>query len=472
MPKKNYDAIIRHEFSGPVIWSHDQGKYFIAKDKDGIPLINEALADIQNGVALSVDKYGEELVADLAKLGAMGNTKVIWSPFSDRLSAPLEVYFDYTWVCNLAKKKCGLDSFCYARDFLGKQTMDSDAVTKLMNDLADWGVMRVHLAGGEPTSLKDELGNYLQSAYDAGLVTSMATNGILMTRKMSELVMDRDIYSVTFSFDGHDEATFAEVRGAGLFDKALKGFRTFKQVRDEYRADGRPAHTKTCIKPTFSPYTPKEVLRGVVQLAVDEGADIIKLANPERCLYHEKGYYGKIRDDYYAQGQYVGELVEEFKDQITIFGINNPLLGGVDKIGLPGTKGCIGGQELLAINPDGSLTPCLMHNYELGNLNEFGDLKDAWERSTKFKAFRDSIEEPKKCGSCNLRDGCRSGSTTRKIVEVGEFNAANTSGKYGVMTDPLCPADFMQANPSFKPKMTPVRGPFKHFVPVNVLHSL
>lgn len=470
-PKKNYDAVIRHESTGPVIWSHEEGKYFIGKNALIAAQATAALSDLEDGKPLLESRYPTSLIDDLEKLGATGRTRTLVSPYADMLSAPLEIYFDYTWVCNLANKKCGQDSFCYARDFLGKKTMQQSNVRAVMQDLADWGVMRVHLAGGEPTSLRDDLGNYLQAAYDAGQVTSMATNGILMDQRMAETILDRDIFSVSFSFDGHDEESFAAIRGKNLFQKAVKGYQVFKAARDQYRANGT-GNTEVCIKPTYTPYTPKSVMRGLVQMAIDMGADLLKFANPERCLYHDKGYYGKVRDDYYAMGNYILDLKAEFGKQIKISTINNPLLGGVAEIGMPGGHACIGGQELLTINPDGKLTPCLMHNADLGNIHDFKGLRDAWENSAKLREFRASLTEAPKCGTCDIHSSCRSGSTTRKIVEVGEFDAGKTSGAFYDVADPLCPKDYMASHPDAKVRLITPTTLFENFKPVVVAHSL
>lgn len=470
-PKKIHDAVIRYEHTGPVIWSHEYGKYFIANDIIAVDEATRALKEIADGKTPVHDKYSPSLVEDLIGMGVMGNTRAIYSPYSDRLSAPLEIYFDYTWVCNLANKKCGQDSFCYAKDFLGKQTMEASTVQKVMSALAKWGVMRVHLAGGEPTSLRDGLANYLQAAYDVGQVTSMTTNGTLMNRRMAETILERDIYSVSFSFDGYNEATFSEIRGEGIFNKALKGLKTFRAVRDEFRAVGR-GETEICVKPTYTPDTKKEVLEGMVQFTIDVGADVLKLVNPERCLYHDGGYYGKVRDSYYDMGFFIEELKEKYKDQIKITGINNPMMGGYPEVGLPGTKMCIGGQELLTINPDGKLTPCLMHNADLGSIYDFPSLKEVWDKSPKLRAFRESMVEAEKCTSCDIHSSCRSGSTARKIVEIGKFNANKTSGAFANSADPFCPKDYIADHPDKKIRFAQTKSPFKNFKPVIIAHSL
>ena len=100
---------------------------------------------------------------------------------------PPEIYFGYTWLCNLAKHQCGEGSFCYAAGFLGPTTMREKRVRKIMREFADWGVMRVHLAGGEPTINQHALANYLDSASENGLYGSLATNGLLINDEVLDI---------------------------------------------------------------------------------------------------------------------------------------------------------------------------------------------------------------------------------------------------------------------------------------------
>lgn len=54
-------------------------------------------------------------------------------------------------------------------------------------------------------------------------------------------------------------------------------------------------------------------------------------------------------------------------------------------------RGCIGGQELLAINGDGRIMPCLMNHYVLGNYYDIGTLIEFWDSSEVLDRFNNNI---------------------------------------------------------------------------------
>jgi radical SAM protein with 4Fe4S-binding SPASM domain len=346
--------------------------------------------------------------------------------------------------------------------------MEMGRVRGLMTELRDLGVMRLHLAGGEPTINKKGLANYLDTASALGLYTSMATNGMLFNEEICEIILRNHLKSVSFSLDGFDEQTNAAVRGPGVFAKTVSGIRLFKQSRD--RAG---SNTRICIKPTYDVDTPNEVLEGLVRLGLDLGVDVVKFANPERCVHHPQGHYGAHVDAYYEKIFFVQRLQETYGSQIAITGISNPV-NGCGRIGLPGLEGCIGGQELLTINPNGKLTPCLMHPYDLGNVfSEFTSLRDFWTRSERLSGFWRALAKPAGCNDCSIYDSCRSGSTTRRVVEVGEFSADRTTGAFSHQKDPLCPVDYGKRNAHLK-----ILPPTSQYAPglgmdeVAVRHSL
>ena len=460
-------TIVRHEFFGPLIWSSTHNSYFIPRDEQDKLLTIKALNQRQSPAGWR-DSLPDSFVNELSTFGFDGDMREITSPYTDRISGPLEVYFDYTWICNLAHNKCGQDSYCYAAQFLGPTTMPPERVRALMEELAAWGVMRVHLAGGEPTSRKKDLANYLDSASEFGLYTSMATNGLLINDEIIDIILRNSLKSVSFSLDGASEETHAKVRGRGLFAKTVRSIQRMIERRNAAHSQMR-----VCIKPTYEPSTPNQELERLVLLGIELGVDVVKFANPERCLHHEQGYYGRDVDLYYEKIAFIRELQRLYGDKVAITNVNNPLAGCGD-IGLPGLQGCIGAQELLAINPDGSVTPCLMHSYRLGNiLHEYSSLQEFWRNEEKLPAFWASLKKPAACQQCNMYSSCRSGSTTRRIVQVGRFNKDRTSGDFIGVRDPLCPRDYLARHPDVtKPVPLTEAFPFSHFREITVRHSL
>ncbi|MEU9986950.1 radical SAM protein [Streptomyces sp. NPDC048045] len=467
-PLEPVDVVVRHEFCGPLLWSNRRHAFFLPRESSENSLVTRAIERKRAGQDWDDGSLPASLADDLRDLGLGGRIREIRSPYQNRLSGPLEIYFDYTWLCNLARHKCGQDSFCYAAEFLGPTTMREQRVRELMAELAQWGVMRVHLAGGEPTINKRALANYLDSAGEQGLYTSMATNGLLIDDETLDIILRNKLKSVSFSIDGASEETFAAVRGPGLFDKVVAALRYTVRRKRETGSDMR-----VCVKPTYTPSTPYSELEALVELGIDAGADVVKFANPERCLHHEQGFYSQQVDEYYAAIEFIGQLQKAYGSQISITNVSNPMAGCGD-IGIPGLSGCIGGQELIALNPDGSVTPCLMHPRKLGNIDDqFTGLRDFWNGSTQLTDFWKALEKPEGCSGCDIYSSCRSGSTTRRIVQIGRFDPERTTGDFSAVKDPLCTRDYLARHPE-KKLPEPAEDPtaLRHFREIAVRHSL
>ena len=161
-------------------------------------------------------------------------------------------------------------------------------------------------------------------------------------------------------------------------------------------------------------------------------------------------------ENYYNVNSYVMELKEKYKsEKIYISNIANPVNGCAD-IGLPNMKGCIGAQELISINPDGRISPCLMNQISLGNIYDYNSISDFWNNSEKLKEYRKVIANYG-CEDCEYKNQCRGGCQVRKYVEYGEIKGI----------DPLCPA-------KHKEKIIKKQEDkkIKKLTKINVLHSL
>jgi len=454
--------LVREERFGPLIWSGTKKAYYIQNrmiDRNFLGGRGRRFVDV-----ISESALGE----DLAWLGMGQGMEVIDHESRLPLSGPLEFYFDYTWLCNLAKARCGLEGFCYAAQFLGPTTMAQTEVQKVMRELRQWGVMRVHLAGGEPMLRVKDLENYLAAAEDNGLWTSINTNGTMLDARRMDVLLSHELKSLSISMDGYDERSFAQVRGPGLFDRVAKNVTYAVRRRNESGSRMRIA-----IKPTFDGKVERTHLKRLVDMSIGLGVDTIKLANVERCQRHPSGHYAGQRDSYYKTLEAIGELRNEYSDQIDVTVVNNPLLGCAP-IGVPGLTGCIGGQELLALNPNGEVTPCLIHPRPLGHpLADGMSLREFWETSEALAQFRNELAIGHRCTSCALHSQCRGGSTVRRLSAGGELDADGVSGRFDKFVDEFCPADYIAAHPGISfPSSTTVETPNGFFREVSVKHSL
>lgn len=426
--------VIRYENFVNLIWSDIEKGYFIPNNE-------ETNKEVEKIIRLGIGN--KEVKAELEQMGLNNNLKEICTN-NLNLSAPLEYYFDYTDACNL---RC---SHCYNRECLNRNTMTEKQIEDIIKDMYENGVMRLHLAGGEPTLFPEKLRKYMETAKKYGIVTSMSSNGTLITDEIGKILIDNDVISFTISIESAFEEKNAKIRGKNILSKSIEGIKKIIEYREKNKGKYSVA-----IKMSYDVDTQIEDFEKMIELAIKLKVDVLKLINPERCTFHEKHYYSSVADKYFNVQKIIRELKEKYKEQLNITIVNSPV-NLYCTSGLPSMKGCIGGQELIAINPDGSVTPCLMNKYDLGNIFEEKSIKSIYA-GNKIKEYRKLISDYD-CKDCKFHSQCRGGCQVRKIVEYGDIKSI----------DPLCP---IKNNKNTK-DIIEEKQKYKYFKKINVYHSL
>ena len=98
---------------------------------------------------------------------------------------------------------------------MNTRTMTTAQIERIIVDMYNSGVMRLHLAGGEPTLFPKELDIYMATAKKYGILTSMASNGVSITDKICEILDKNDVMSITISIESANEAENSKIRGKG-----------------------------------------------------------------------------------------------------------------------------------------------------------------------------------------------------------------------------------------------------------------
>jgi len=122
---------------------------------------------------------------------------------SRRKFTPLSVFFNLTDKCNLRCKYCYL-SF----DERNCKELDLLQVKSVIDKLVKAGTRRISFTGGEPL-LRDDIGEIIKYASDRNLILSLTTNGILLEKKIRDLLL---LDNISISFDGFDPES-ADPRG-------------------------------------------------------------------------------------------------------------------------------------------------------------------------------------------------------------------------------------------------------------------
>lgn len=426
-------TVIRNEEYGLLVFNPDYACYYRIYDED---IKNIILEGIKKN---NFDKLMEKNKKIYEELNIKNPIFIDNSEISKNTFVPLEAYFDYTSKCN---RSC---SYCYNKKFLGDITMEKEMVRKIISDFAELGIMRIHLAGGEPTIDYNGLKNYIESCNKNNVVLSMATNGVLLDDKICDLLTSNALLSVSISIDSAFKEQNDITRGEGSYLKIMEGLSKLIEYKKK-----NGSNIEICFKPVYYPDISIEEIKSLINISKKLGIQKLKFANPERCLEHGIGYYGKIKDLYYQTAKIIDECIKENDSDLQITNITNPVLNNCI-IGIEENNGCIGGQELITINPDGRITPCLMNHYLLGNIYDYKSIREFLENSEKLKKYKEIISDYS-C-NCYFEPSCRGGCQVRKIVEYGKI----------INRDPLCPRDYLTSKDTKRKEL--IRK-------VNVFHSL
>lgn len=410
-------AVIRFENAGCIIWSPNYRRYYLLAPKLEETLYDE-IVNKKQPVSKAYSK-NLELKKKFCDIGVKDNAKIIANKNKTKrpLYSPLEYYFDYTNRCNLRCK------YCYNFKNLGQTTMKNDDIIKIVSEMNDLGIKRLYLAGGEPTIDVNALKAYIDTAYKYGITTSMVTNGTLLTEELCQYLISRELVDISISIDGWDEKSNQLRRSKGTFEKSIEGAKMLIETKKKMKNK----ITEICIKPIVDRTQDIEFFENMIKLTLELHADKVKFANPERSLNHPLGYYSNNVNNYYEMINIIGSLKKKYEGKLVVTNCTNPCVG-FKNVGIPGMHGCIGGQELIAINADGRISPCLMNHIVLGNYYDYGSMKKFYDTSKELEKYARRIDY-KECYECRLYQSCRGGCQVRKIVQCG-----NTTGK-----DPICP---------------------------------
>ena len=85
--------------------------------------------------------------------------------------------------------------------------------------------------------------------------------------------------------------------------------------------------------------------------------------------------------------------------------------------------GCGAGRIYMAIQPDGTVTPCVFLPIPVGNLRR-DKLKEIWEKNKLINDLKDKDLLKQPCGSCEFRYIC-GGCRARAYAYFGDYLAAD-----------------------------------------------
>jgi radical SAM protein with 4Fe4S-binding SPASM domain len=353
---------------------------------------------------------------------------------------PLMVVWNITGRCNLRCKHCYEDAGVLSKGL--PQELTREEKIKLMEEIVKTNIPTFAFAGGEPL-IDPVFWELAKIGKEGGLYMSINTNGTLITKEVAEKLKEIGFAYYGVSLDGvneiHDE--FRGVKGA--FQKALNGIKNLIEVGE---AD------KVCISFTVARENAiiKNQIPEMIKLRDTLGIRKVVLYNYIPCgradfsndltceereklfeLFYDDLKSGKesLLSTAPQFGRYCKQKYELGNGEWTVIGHftsgnTKKLKNLVELIG-----GCGAGRAYIAIQPDGSITPCVfMPDVYIGSMKKDGEIRkenliEVWENSEVLNIIRDRRNHPERCGCKGKYFSVCGGCVARAYAYFGDFTA-------------------------------------------------
>jgi radical SAM protein with 4Fe4S-binding SPASM domain len=382
----------RHEFFGSVIYdSYHKDYYFFDQDA------TDALLRIYAG---EKDEELDEFYKELEENDLVSSdVKILHNEKPSALSAPLKVFLDITYRCNLHCAHCFTNSYTPHPDELS-----TTQIYSLIDQMEACGTGMLAIAGGEPL-LRPDFFDVVEYATGKGVKVGMTTNGLLITPAVAERLHGLHVSSIAVSLDGMEQS-HDSVRGKGTWKHVVENIKILRQ----YCRSAKVGIRYTINALNLIDYEP------VLRLAEEIGLDIVKF-NPIRSFGRAVHHPHLL----ISQKQYVQFLtsVQQAKTS-ACYSLPKTPLDSCEYEFIDLGFGCTGGHETCNVTPTGEFSGCafLGDSFVVGNIQESSFL-DLWHKA------QDSVhcQGNNTCRSCAHYGNCRAGCRSRALFEFGNINA-------------------------------------------------
>lgn len=342
------------------------------------------------------------------------------------LSAPFLVVWNYTNACNLRCKHCYQSA--------GKPTPDeltTDECLDIIDQFHDDYVVTIAFSGGEPL-LREDFYDVARYATERQIYVSVATNGTQLTKSNLNRLADSGVGYLQISLDAADPKVHDTFRGVpGCWAKTVQGIKNAVE-------DGR-FYTSIATTITTDNYFQ---FRDVVELSkklkvrrlliynfipTGRGEEITKLDIPPED--REELMRQEFRE--LSRGFEVMTTAPQFARVCMMESETGPIsLAHVGSV--PGARGriralaeyiggCGAGRVYCALQPDGTVTPCVFMPIPVGNVRNEKFI-DIWRKSPVMQKLRSRDNLWGHCATCSYKRVC-GGCRARAWAYFGDLNA-------------------------------------------------
>ena len=271
---------------------------------------------------------------------------------------------------------------------------------RVMDELAEIGVLQIHFSGGEPTVRKD-LTELVRHATKVGLYSNLITSAVMLTKARLQGLADAGLSHVQISVQGAEEGLADRVGGfRNGHAKKLEAARWTREV-------GLPLTLNAVMHRQNLHQLPQ-----IIDLAVALDADRLEVANVQYYGWALKNREALIPS--FAQVEETNHIVSQAQDRLAgVLDIDYV----VPDYYAQRPKQCMGGwgRQFFNISPAGKVLPChaaeSITGMEFDSVRGNKSIRWIWDNSEAFNKYRGTGWMPEPCQSCEFKEvdfgGCR-----------------------------------------------------------------
>lgn len=347
-------------------------------------------------------------------------------------STPWTISWQIISQCNLRCKHCFFEN---NQDFYkGKEDLNIKLLQKLVKEIAKLGTVAVSITGGEPFLCK-KIFDLLKELKNNNIIISIQTNATLIDKTIAQNLKDiLNPYTdfIQVSLDGSCPNIYDQIRGQGMYKKALKGIEYLLNNELNLNINTTAVSTnkddlfniyKLCnnlgIKKysisKFLPYCKEQNFLNVnFSSLIKPLSKIIDISN-QNFTFFEMNYkfYDFLKD----------EQVRKDLDKILNLKENKFLIDNDITCHKHNT---------LYINSKGNIYLCFACENEIGCLGKYPDkpLEEIWKNRKNNIFFKKRFAQNVACVKCKYFNYCKSGCMGYAQKFYGDINAPDGYCEY------------------------------------------
>ncbi len=293
---------------------------------------------------------------------------------------PVIAYLELTLACNIKCKHCYLEADHQNRN----KELSINEIDKLLDEMAELGVIIIVLTGGE-IFLRKDLFEIMNKIRAKGFALVLFTNGTLITEDLCKKLYELAPLGIEISLHGSTKEVHEKITGIeGSFDKSLNAIKLIKK-------NGMRVKLKS----------------NVLKSNFDDIENIIKLAEDMDIDYTFDPFIFPGRD--LCQEQTEERIGDKELKSIFI----NPKIGKklectdeFSYLEMPENRLCGAGSNIFNISSNGDVYPCIPLKIKAGNIRE-NSLVKIWNTSKELNDIRNyKVKHLEKCDTCELIKKC------------------------------------------------------------------